>query len=261
MTKFILAIDTTVSKSAGPLLRNAVAFGADFVAIIGSKSFNSFGAKGSQSKIEIKYFENWKELFEVISDENILSSVFGIPNLQSGDEFLLRDNDSLIRLNSFDLKRIDSIDHGNFNSSKYSVFISNYKTLPVECVDIAVCVVVLDSIDEEVSLPPECMMGILLQSYCSILNKLNSIQSKIINTVDGDNSETVSQSVPIVPTTFIDGKFEIDISKKRKPKATVGKKGIRLLAQNNVLVNNSFNNLCVTEKSEDVGIESNIAPK
>ena len=76
---FILAVETTKSRNIGPFIRNAVAFGAKFLAVVGSPVFSTHGAHGSKTKIEIRHYFTWSELALFLEEINLTPYVtYGI---------------------------------------------------------------------------------------------------------------------------------------------------------------------------------------
>lgn len=68
MHNAIVAIETSKHQNIGPHLRNSVAFGARYAVIVGSPTFSTHGAHGSQSKIELRHFYTWPDFFESLRD-------------------------------------------------------------------------------------------------------------------------------------------------------------------------------------------------
>ena len=59
----VLAVSSFKKRTIGPLIRNAVALNFQHLAVIGSSTYSTHGAHGSQTKIRISYFYTWQEFF------------------------------------------------------------------------------------------------------------------------------------------------------------------------------------------------------
>ena len=77
--RFILAVELSKNQNIGPHIRNAAAFGSEFIAIIGANKFCRFGSKNSKSKVAIRHYFTWEEFFDSLETLNIkINGPYGI---------------------------------------------------------------------------------------------------------------------------------------------------------------------------------------
>ena len=70
-----VGIEVARNQNIGTVLRCAIAFGAEYLVIVGSNKFSTHGAHGAQKHIKILHFFYWNECADFFSSSDICGIV------------------------------------------------------------------------------------------------------------------------------------------------------------------------------------------